>query len=137
MVGRPYQIMSTLYYLHIFFKQNSTVDKFELERNDIRWVLENKLLGLTEIWILSKFQQLISDVTLRLERCKFHEAAKAIEEFIINHISQMYIPLIRNDIWDDSLETLNRRLTIYSVLCSVLNMRREKKEYYARILAEA
>ena len=37
-----------------------------------------------------KFQQLISDVTLRLERCKFHEAAKAIEEFIINHISQMY-----------------------------------------------
>jgi isoleucyl-tRNA synthetase len=120
MVGRPYQIMSTLYYLHIFFKQNSTVDKFELERNDIRWVLENKLLGLTEIWILSKFQQLILDVTLRLERCKFHEAAKAIEEFIINHLSQMYIPLIRHDIWDDSLETLNRRLTIYSVLCSVL-----------------
>ena len=44
------------------------------------------------------------------------KALKAIEDFIINHISQTYIPLIRSDIWDDSIEHLNHRLSIYAVL---------------------
>ncbi|HEY9492241.1 MAG TPA: class I tRNA ligase family protein, partial [Nitrososphaeraceae archaeon] len=116
MATRPYQVMSTLYYLHVYLKQNSSFDKFEQEKQHIQWVLDNNLLGLAEVWLLSKLQRLIKLVTVAFEKCKFHEGAKAIEEFIINNVSQTYVPVTRNDIWDDSEETLNHRLAIYSVL---------------------
>ena len=116
MERRPYQVMSTLYYLHTYFKQNSSFDGFEQKKYNLCWVIDNNLLSLPEIWLLSKLQWLISDVTIAFERCRYNEGAKAIEEFIINQLSQTYIPVTRNDIWDDSPERRNRRLAIYSVL---------------------
>jgi isoleucyl-tRNA synthetase len=115
-VARPYQIISTLYYLHVYFRQNSLFDGFDQAKNNLHWALNNDQLNLTEIWLLSKLQHVITEVTHGFEKSRFHEGAKAIEEFIINSLSQTYIPLTRNDIWDDNVETLNRRLTIYSVL---------------------
>src|SRR5919112_680108 len=116
MERRPYQVISTLYYLHTYFKQNSSFDGFEQKKYNLCWVIDNNLLSLPEIWLLSKLQSLISEVTIAFERCRYNEGAKAIEEFIINQLSQTYIPVTRNDIWDDSPERLNRRLAIYSVL---------------------
>ncbi len=116
MEKRPYQILSTLYYLHTYFKQNSAFDKFEQNKHNISWALDNNLLKLPEIWILSKLQDLVSRVTVAFEGCKYNDAAKAIEEFIINQLSQTYIPITRNDIWDDSPEGLHRRFAIYSIL---------------------
>ena len=63
MKSRPYQVMSTLYYLHVYLKQNSIFDKFEQEKQHIQWVLDNNLLGLAEVWLLSKLQRLIKLVT--------------------------------------------------------------------------
>src|SRR5215212_4969195 len=116
MEKRPYQVMSTLYYLHTYFKQNSSFDRFEQNKHNLSWVLDNNLLNLPEIWLLSKLQRLISQVTKAFEGCRYNEGAKAIEEFIINQLSQTYIPITRNDIWDDSPEGLNRRFAIYSIL---------------------
>jgi isoleucyl-tRNA synthetase len=65
-------------------------------------------------------QGLISEVTDSFARCRFHEGAKAIDEFIINHLSQTYVPLTRNIIWDDSAQNLDRRLAVYSVIGHVL-----------------
>jgi isoleucyl-tRNA synthetase len=116
MEKRPYQVMSTLYYLHTYFKQNSSFDRFEQNKHDLTWVLDNNLLTLPEIWLLSKLQRLISQVTIAFEGCRYNEGAKAIEEFIINQLSQTYIPVTRYDIWDDSPEGVNRRFAIYSIL---------------------
>jgi len=120
MSTRPYQIMSTLYYLHIYFKQNSTFDKFEKDKHNLKWIMENGLLDLPGIWLLSKLQNLVKVVTTANERSRFHEGAKAIEEFIINYMSQTYVPITRNDIWDDDSTTLVHRLMIYTVLGYVL-----------------
>lgn len=120
MKTRPYQILSTLHNLHVYFKQNSDFDGFDQNKNTLKWVTDNNLLGSTELWLLSKLQQLIADVTQAFVRCRFHEAAKAIDAFIINHMSQTYVPLTRNIIWDDTLENHDRRLTVYSVLAHVL-----------------
>jgi isoleucyl-tRNA synthetase len=78
--------------------------------------MKNNLLDLTGVWLLSKLQNLVKVVTSTFERSRFHEGAKAIEEFIINYMSQTYVPLTRNDIWDDNRATLIHRLMIYSVL---------------------
>jgi isoleucyl-tRNA synthetase len=120
MKTRTYQILSTLHNLHVYFKQNSEFDHFDKEKHIIDWALENNLLAPTEVWLLSKLQKLITDVTGAFEHCRFHEGAKALDEFIINHLSQTYIPLTRNIIWDDSTENLNKRLAVYSTLAHVI-----------------
>ena len=120
MTSRPYQILSTLYYLHIYLKQNSILDNFDRCIHDLKWTIKNNLLETPEKWLLSVLQNLIKTVNLLFENCRFHEATKAIEEFIINNVSQTYIPLTRNYIWNDSIEELNRRLAIFSILDYVL-----------------
>src|SRR5918994_171630 len=120
MTTRTYQIMSTLYYLHVYFNQNSKFDNFNSDANNLRWAVKSNLLRVPDKWVLSKLQLVINEVTTSFQKCRFHEGAKSIEEFVINTLSQTYIPMTRNEIWDDSLETLNRRLAIYAVLGYVL-----------------
>jgi isoleucyl-tRNA synthetase len=120
MLSRPHQIISTLYYLHIYFSQNSKYDKYDPQIHSLDWIISRNLLSIPEIWILSKFQALISGFAAAFDECRFHEAAKLLEEFIINLLSQTYIPIVRNDLWDDSQESWERRLSVYSVLHYVL-----------------
>ncbi len=116
MASRPHQILSTLYFLHIYFEQNSNYDRFDKHVHSLKWAIENDFLGVAEIWLLSKLQKLIDTVTNSFERCRFHDGARAIDEYVINIVSQTYVPIIRNDIWEDNVESLKRRLVIYSVL---------------------
>ena len=120
MTTRTYQIMSTLFYLHVYFSQNSQFDNFDRKTNDLGWVLKTDLLRIADKWVLSKLEYVINEVTTSFQKCRFHEGAKSVEEFVINTLSQTYIPMTRNEIWDDSLETLNRRFAIYAVLGHVL-----------------
>lgn len=120
MTTRTYQIMSTLFYLHVYFSQNSQFDNFDRKANDLGWALKTDLLRIADKWVLSKLEYVINEVTASFQKCRFHEGAKSVEEFVINTLSQTYIPMTRNEIWDDSLETLNRRFAIYAVLGHVL-----------------
>ncbi|MGC2574622.1 MAG: class I tRNA ligase family protein, partial [Candidatus Nitrosopolaris sp.] len=120
MRSRPYQIMSTLYYLHVYFKQNSIFDGFDSRRHNLEWVVDNKLMSISDIWLISKLQHLVEQVSVAFERCRFNEGAKTIEDFLINYMSQMYIPFTRNIIWDDNPEGLNLRLAIYAVIAHCL-----------------
>lgn len=120
MKKRSYQVLSTLYYLHVYFKQNGHYDNFDPNKNNVEWASSNELIREPEIWLLSKMEKLIDIVTNGYKKCRYHESARAIEEFIINELSQTYIPLTRNEIWDDSIENLKRRLAIYATLEEVL-----------------
>ncbi|MCI0560134.1 MAG: class I tRNA ligase family protein [Nitrososphaera sp.] len=120
MKTRSYQILSTLHNLHVYFKQNSEFDRFDPNRHTLQWAIDGKLLGSTEVWLLSKFQRFVAVATDSFARCRFHEAAKAIDEFIINHLSQTYVPFTRNVIWDDTAENLERRLAVYSIIAYAL-----------------
>jgi isoleucyl-tRNA synthetase len=119
LMSRPYQVLNTLFNLHLYFKQNSEYDNFD-EAKTISWAKENKLLTSPDIWLLSKLQKLIKKITERNEVCKFHEAAKAVDDFIINNLSQIYIPITRGELWDEEESKKNRRLAIYAILKEVL-----------------
>ncbi len=120
MNSRPYQVLSTLYHMHVYFQQNSSYDGYDTVVNTLNWALKNELLKPHEIWLLSNLQNLIDNVSNRYKNCRFNESSKEIENFIIEILSQKYIPMTRGEIWDDSKETLNRRLAIYSTLDNVL-----------------
>ncbi|MBA3977537.1 MAG: isoleucine--tRNA ligase [Nitrosopumilus sp.] len=120
MVGRPYQIISTLYYLHVYYKQNSEYDGFKYDESDLQSIFSNGHLDTPDIWILTKLDKLITGVTSLLDVCKFHEASRLIEEFVITSLSQTYVPLIRYDLWNDELKNQSRRFAIYAVLSTCL-----------------
>jgi isoleucyl-tRNA synthetase len=117
---RPYQVLSTLYNLHVYLHQNSEYDKFDMKNIDLAKTKAGSSHGLMEKWINSRLQSLVSIVTESYHRCKFNEGAKAIEEFVINSLSQVYVPFTRDDLWDDSSEFLERRQVIYSTLAHAL-----------------
>lgn len=119
LMSRPYQVLSTLYHLHLYYKQNSEFDKFD-ETKTTQWAKENKLLESPDIWLLSKLQKLIQSCNENNDRCRFHESAKAIEDFIINSFSQIYIPITRGELWDEDESKKQRRFSIYAVLHEIL-----------------
>ena len=119
LMSRPYQVINTLFNLHLYFKQNSQYDNFD-KSSSIEWAKQNDLLTSPDIWLLSKLQKLVQTMTEKNQSCKFHESAKAIDDFIINNLSQIYIPITRGELWDEDEEKKNRRLAIYSVLDKVL-----------------
>jgi len=119
LMSRPYQVINTLFNLHLYFKQNSQYDNFD-STNTIEWAKQNDLLTSPDIWLVSKLQKLIQKITEKNETCKFHEGAKAIDDFIINNLSQIYIPITRGELWDEEEAKKNRRLAIYAVLSNVL-----------------
>ncbi len=119
LMSRPYQILSTLYHLHLYFKQNSEYDNFD-DSKTIQWAQENKLLQPPDIWLLSKLQKLIKNSVMFNDKCKYHEYARALEDFIINSLSQIYIPITRVELWDDDESKKDRRFAIYSVLNEIL-----------------
>lgn len=119
LMSRPYQVINTLFNLHLYFKQNSEYDNFEQSKTLV-WAKERSLLKSPDIWLLSKLQKLIQRITEKNKTCRFHEAAKAIDDFIINNLSQIYIPITRGELWDEDDAKKDRRLAIYAVLKEVL-----------------
>jgi len=72
------------------------------------------------MWVLSKLQETISGYTCKLGGCDFNLALATIEDFIIETLSRLYVPMVRKELWTDDPETLKRRQTIYAVLHHVL-----------------
>lgn len=120
LMSRPYQVVNTLYNLHLYFKQNSEYDGFDGRTNTVPWAKENGLLTSPDIWLLSKLQKLTRKATERNQGCRFHEAARAIDDYVVNGLSQVYIPITRAELWDEDESKKNRRLAIYAVLSRVL-----------------
>jgi len=120
MTSRPYQILSTLYHLHVYFQHNSRYDGFDFNKHNLDWAESKNTLKLQEKWLLSRLQSTIRAVTNGNRKCRYQDSARAIEKFLIDDLSQTYVPLTRREIWNDNPDTLNRRLSIYSTLANIL-----------------
>jgi len=120
LMSRPYQILSTLFHIHLYFKQNSDYDKFDINKTTVDWAKNKDLLGHTDIWLLSKLQKMVETCTRLNKNCRFHESAKAIEDFLINSLSQIYVPITKPELWNDDETKKDRRLAIYAILADAL-----------------
>lgn len=113
---RPYQVLSTLYHLSRFFMQNATFDKFDPKKYTLDWSLGANKLQAADLWLLSKLQEKIEEYTSNLERSQFNAAVADLEDFVIETLSRLYVPMIRKELWTDEPETFLRRQTIYALL---------------------
>jgi isoleucyl-tRNA synthetase len=117
---RPYQVLSTLYHLSRFLLQNAGFDGFDPKKHTLEWASRGKQLKKADRWLMSKLQETIETYTDKLETCEFNFALAALEDYVIETVSRLYVPMVRKELWTDDPETLNRRLAIYSTLWYVL-----------------
>jgi isoleucyl-tRNA synthetase len=113
---RSYQVLSTLYHLSRFFFQNAEFDNFSPEKYTLARAFRSGQVKPADNWLLSKLQEKIEDYTIRLERCEFNAAVAILEDFVIETLSRLYVPMIRKELWTDDPETLGRRQAIYALL---------------------
>lgn len=116
MDARPYQVLNTLYHLHVYLVQNGLVDGFDPAKHDLAWASRKKQLTMVDRWLLSKLATARKLALKAYSSRKFNEAAKAIEDLTITQLSQTYVRLVRNELWKDDPREKTRRLAIYAVL---------------------
>ncbi len=117
---RSYQVLSTLYHLSRFFLQNAEFDDFNPAKFTLDWAIQQTQIKDADRWLLSKMQGKMEEYTDRMERCEFNAAVSVLEDFVIDTLSRLYVPMIRKELWTDDPETFERRQTIYAVLYNTL-----------------
>ncbi len=102
---------STLYNTYQFYAMYANVDQFTPSEKltipkEKRHELDN--------WIISKLNSLIKEVSEYYENFEPHRAARAIEEFVDEHLSNWYVRLSRRRFWKN--EHTEDKISAYEVL---------------------
>ncbi len=117
------KLFGTLYNTYGFYAMYANVDGFLVDEMNIIPAKDRPEL---DRWILSKLHSLVKEVTEHYENFEPHKAARAIEEFVDEHLSNWYVRLNRRRFWkgemsDDkkaAYETLHECLMIVVQLMS-------------------
>ncbi len=120
MGARPYQVLNTLYHLHVYLAQNAPLDGFDASRHTLKWARKERLLTTVDRWLLAKLSAAEDAVLAGYGDARYNEAARALDELIITQASQDYVRLVRGELWRDDPKERKRRLAIYAVLGHVL-----------------
>jgi isoleucyl-tRNA synthetase len=116
MSGRPYQVLNTLYHLHLYLQQNGDLDGYDPARHTASWAAKRGLLKAVDRWLLAKLEEAEGGAFGAYSEARFNEGSKAVEELVIAHISQTYVRLVRSELWREEEKERGRRLAIYAVL---------------------
>ncbi|MEM0161733.1 MAG: class I tRNA ligase family protein, partial [Thermoproteota archaeon] len=120
---RPFQVLSTFFNLCKFFFQNAKYDNYSWDRFSINEINPSDL-SYADKWVLSKTQKLIVNVTNYIDRARYHHALRELENFIINTLSRMYIPSIRQEFWfeEDERKIMTKYATLFYILLTVAKL---------------
>ena len=111
----------TLYNTYSFFALYANIDSWALdEKNRIAYEAKPEL----DRWIISKLQSLIKDVTGFYEDYEPTKAARAIEVFVDEHLSNWYVRLSRSRFWKGELsaDKSSAYETLYDCLFTVAQL---------------
>lgn len=110
------QLFGTLYNTYAFFALYANVDGYRVNENE-----KPDQSNLTELdrWILSKLESLTEEVTRHYNEFEPHRAARAIEEFVDEHLSNWYVRLSRRRFWKGEMS--NDKALAYHTLHGCLS----------------
>jgi isoleucyl-tRNA synthetase len=112
------KLFSTLYNTYNFFAIYANVDNFSYHQNSTVDI-ENR--AEIDKWIISKLNSLTIEVTLALEDYEPTKAARAMEGFVIDDLSNWYVRLCRRRFWDtqESIDKKAAFQTLYECLVNI------------------
>lgn len=94
------KLFGTLYNTYNFFAIYANIDAFKIEQNKTTPINER-----TEIdrWIISKLNSLIKEVSNAYSDYEPTKAARLIEDFVVEQLSNWYVRLCRRRFWGNEL----------------------------------
>jgi isoleucyl-tRNA synthetase len=96
------KLFGTLYNTYGFYALYANVDNFVIDEKNIIPVSQRIEL---DRWIISELQTLIENVTRFYEEFEPHRAARAIEDFVDEHLSNWYVRLSRRRFWKGEMSS--------------------------------
>lgn len=117
------RLFGTLYNTYGFYSLYANVDNFVVDEKNIVPLADRVEL---DRWVLSKLNSLVKEVTAHYENFEPHRAARSIEEFVDEHLSNWYVRLSRRRFWKGEMsndkkaayETLHECLWVIAQLMS-------------------
>jgi isoleucyl-tRNA synthetase len=115
------KFLGTLYNTYGFFAIYANIDQFVFRENQ-----QNNIATRSELdrWILSKLNSLIQEVTEAFDDYDPTRAARSIEEFVSEQLSNWYVRLSRRTFWKGELNIEKQAAyeTLYTCLDTIARM---------------
>ncbi len=117
------KLFGTLYNTYNFFAIYANIDGFTIEINNTTPINDRAEI---DRWVISKLHSLVKEVSISLDDFEPTKAARLIEVFVIEHLSNWYVRLCRRRFWGNELskdkkaafETLHECLQVVAQLMS-------------------
>ncbi|MDB5024340.1 MAG: isoleucine-tRNA ligase [Mucilaginibacter sp.] len=111
------KFFGTLYNTYSFFVLYANIDKFKYSEAEI----ELKKRPEIDQWIISLLNTLSKEVDAFYADFEPTKAARAIQDFVDEHLSNWYVRLSRRRFWksDNSQDKLSAYQTLYTCLCAI------------------
>jgi len=124
------KFFGTLYNTYAFFALYANIDKFEIDENNETPVQDRSEL---DRWILSLLQNLINEVDESYNTYEPTKAARAIQTFVDEHLSNWYIRLSRRRFWKGEMTADKKAAyeTLYTCLMSVAQLMSPVAPFFA------
>ncbi|MFN8295708.1 MAG: isoleucine--tRNA ligase [Chitinophagales bacterium] len=115
------KLFGTLYNTYNFFAIYANIDGFVIDKNNVTPLEERAEI---DRWVISKLHSLIAEVTASYEDYEPTRAARAIEDFVIEHLSNWYVRLCRRRFWGNELSQDKKAAfeTLYECLQVVVQL---------------
>ena len=121
MAGRPFQVLNTLYHLHVYLQQNGKLDGYDPSVHTIAWSKRSGKISSVDNWALSLLKSTVEGAASAYREGRYNDACRLIEQMTVETLSQNYVRMVRNELWRDTPEEKTRRLTIYSIMGTILS----------------
>jgi isoleucyl-tRNA synthetase len=123
------KFFGTLYNTYAFFSLYANVDGFRYEEPEIPFEERPEL----DRWILSLLNSLIIEVDSELDDYSPTRAARVIQEFVIENLSNWYVRLSRKRFWGGEYDTdkISAYQTLYTCLDTVARLAAPLVPFYS------
>jgi isoleucyl-tRNA synthetase len=131
------RFFGTLQNTYAFFALYANIDGFSYQEDK----LGHENLNESDRWIISRLNSLIKEVDQSYSEYEPTRAARAIQDFVIDDLSNWYVRLNRKRFWDpaslgstDSLDKVAAYQTLYQCLIQVAKLSAAVAPFYADML---
>ncbi|WP_113654395.1 isoleucine--tRNA ligase [Pedobacter namyangjuensis] len=124
------KFFGTLYNTYSFFALYANIDKFEIDLDNQTPIANRSEL---DRWILSLLQTLIKEVDESYEAYEPTKAARAIQTFVDEHLSNWYIRLSRRRFWKGEMTEDKKAAyeTLFTCLTSIAQLMSPVAPFFA------
>jgi len=111
------KFLLTIGNIFTFYRTYAVLDAFEYEKE---YVPPEKRT-ISDRWILSKLHSLVKEVEERMDVFEVHKAARAIEQFVVNDVSNWYVRGSRKRFWKEEQDPdkMAGYCTLYEILATL------------------